>query len=92
MCFLQIHKDNYGGSCKPKNSSSQSFRYWGVPPSPAKNVLILHPPLPPTKKITSTKFLFSPPPPPPYTKQQFSSYNPIKIAFLAVGIASTPLF
>ena len=30
--------------------------------------------------------------PPRPTKQQFSSYNPIKTAFLAVGIAPAPLF
>ena len=45
------------------------------------------------------KFIFSripphrvsiPPPPPLTTKQQFSSYNPIKAVFLAVVIALAP--
>ena len=41
----------------------------------------------PPRKITLTKFLF----PLPSTKQQFSSYNPIKTAFLA-GLIVPPQF
>ena len=52
---------------------------WGVHP-PVKNLLIQ----PPLTKIPPTKFL-SPP-----TKQQFSHYNTIKTAFLAVVIAPAP--
>ena len=33
---------------------------------------------------------YPPPPPPTPTKQQFSSYNPIKTAFLAVVITLAP--
>ena len=83
MRFLQNHKDDYGGSSKRKNSTSQGFPYWGVPTTSRK---FAHPPW---RKITPTKFL-SPPLPLP-TKQQFSSYNPIKTTFLAVGIAPAPL-
>ena len=82
MRFLQNHKDDYGGSSKRKNSTSQGFPYWGVPTTSRK---FAHPPW---RKITPTKFL-SPPLPLP-TKQQFSSYNPIKTTFLAVAIASAP--
>ena len=77
MRFMQNHKDNYGGSCKPQNSTSQGSAYWVVSSPPVENLLI-HPHL--------ENF------PPPHTKQQFSSYNPIKAAFLAVGIAPAPLF
>ena len=35
-------------------------------------------------------FYHPPPPPAPATKQQFSSYKPIKTAFLAVVIALAP--
>ena len=43
MRFLQNHTDNYSGLCKPKNSTSESFPYWRVPP-PAKNLPIRPPP------------------------------------------------
>ena len=50
-----------------------------------------HFPSPPTpRKITPTKFLSTLPLKP--TKERFSVYNPIKTAFLAVGIAPAPLF
>ena len=44
--------------------------------------------IPPPRKIPHppTYHIFIPPP----TKQQFSSYNPIKTAFLAVAIAPAP--
>ena len=54
-------------------------------PPPAKNLLIS-----PKLEIFSSSRLHAPPPPPPLTKQQFSSYNPIKTAFLAVVIALAP--
>ena len=59
----------------------------GVPPTPAKNLLILDPPRFSLHQIfipPPTKSKFTP------TKQHFSSYNPIKIAFLAVVIAAAP--
>ena len=68
MRFLQNDKDNYSGLCIPKNSTSESFPYWRVPP-PAKNLPIL----PPPRKIT-------PRPSPPSPKSQFPSHNPIKTA------------
>ena len=52
----------------------------GVAPPPSENCLS-----PPPRKTPPTKFLFPPP-----TKQQFSSYNPIKTAFLAVFIVPAP--
>ena len=58
---------------------------WGRFPPPAKNLLTPPPPprkLPPLPKVNL-------PPPPPLTKQ-FSSYIPIKTAFLAVVIVPTP--
>ena len=51
---------------------------------PVENLLIL----PQQEKIPPLNFYSAPPP----TKQQFSSYNPTKTAFLAVGIAPAPLF
>ena len=78
MQFLQNHKDYYGGSC-----TSPGFPYWGVL-LPVENLLIL----PQQEKIPPLNFYSAPPP----TKQQFSSYNPTKTAFLAVGIAPAPLF
>ena len=80
MRFMQNHKDNYGGSCKPQNSTSQGSAYWVVSSPPVENLLI-HPPPLPDEKLPS-----------PHTKQQFSSYNPIKTALFAVGIAPAPLF
>ena len=35
-CFRQNHKDNYSGSCKPKNSTSHGFPYQGVRPTSPK--------------------------------------------------------
>ena len=84
MRLLQNHIDNYGGSCKPKNSTSQGFPYWGVPLTSQKFANSR-----PPRIFTAINF-YSPPPHP--TKQQLSSYNPIKTAFLAVGIAPAPLF
>ena len=55
----------------------------GESPPPAENLLI-----PPEEKLAPLNFY---PPPPLPTKQQFSSYNPIKTTFLAVGIAPAPL-
>ena len=52
----------------------------GESPPPAENLLI-----PPEEKLAPLNF-YHPPPPLP-TKQQFSSYNPIKTTFLAVVIA-----
>ena len=75
MQFLQNHKDNYGGSCKPKKSTSQDFPYWGVPPSTSRKFSHSSPP----RKITHTKFLFLPTP----TTKQFPSYNPIKNSILS---------
>ena len=54
MQYLQNHKDNYGGSCKPKNSTSQGFPYCGSLPHQPKICSS-----PPPRKIT---------PPPPPTK------------------------
>ena len=61
-----------------------------------------HPPLPqeeksPPNRLPPHQIIISPPPHPtppqsqfPTTKQQFSSYNSIKTAFLAVVIAPAP--
>ena len=84
MRFLQNHKDNYGGSCKPKNTTSQGFPYWGdggESAPPAENLLI-----PPHQENPHSPKLLCPHSQP--TKQQCLSYNLIKTAFLAVGIAS----
>ena len=69
-------------------------------PPPAKNLLLpaspAPPPLPAARKIPSTvdspNQNFIPPTKsqPPPTKQQFSSCNPIKTAFLALVIAPAP--
>ena len=75
MQFLQNHKDNYGGSCKPKKSTSQDIPYWGVSPSTSRKFSHSCPP----RKITHTKFLFLATP----TTKQFSSYNPIKNSILS---------
>ena len=75
MQFLQNHKDNYGGSSKPKKRKSQDFPYWGVPPSTSRKLFHSSPP----RKITHTKFLFLHTP----TTKQFSSYNPIKNSILS---------
>ena len=62
---------------------------WGRFPLPAKHLLTPTPTPPPLHQI----FILPPPnvnlPPPPLTKQ-FSSYTPIKTAFLAVVIVPTP--
>ena len=52
----------------------------GGPHQPAENLLIPPPPrtIPPPSNVN------------PSTKQQFSSYNPIKTAFLAVVIVPAP--
>ena len=53
-----------------------------LPPPPAKNLLIP----PHLEKFPHSRLT----PPPKTTKQQFSSYNPIKTAFLAVVNALAP--
>ena len=45
---------------------------------------------PQLEKFSSSRLHASPQPPPRLTKQQFSSYNPIKTALLAVVIALAP--
>ena len=57
MWFLQNHKDNYGGLCKPKDSTLQGYPYWGVIPTSQK---FAH--SPPPRKMTPTKLLFTQPP------------------------------
>ena len=82
---------------KRKLWRGQSFLDWdreGVPP-PAKDLLIPPPPLEqfPTPVNPPSNQILSPPPPKVNfspTKQQFSSYNPIKTVFLAAAIAPTP--
>ena len=55
-------------------------------PPPAKNLVIS----PQLEKFSSSRLHAFPQPPPRLTKQQFSSYNPIKTALLAVVIALAP--
>ena len=69
MSFLQNHKD-YGGSCKPKNSTLQGFPYWGVPPHQGK--ICSSPPPIPTNKNYPHKILI-PPRLPPTTKYQIKT-------------------
>ena len=67
-----------------EEDNKQGFPYWedgGESPHPPK---IYSFPLPPKFLFPSTKSHS------PLTKQQFSSYNPIKTTFLAVAIASAP--
>ena len=65
----------------------QGFPYWRSPP-PAEN-LLTHSPLPP-RKIPPPNPPLPPPKVNPPTKQQCSSYKPIKTAFLAAVIAPAP--
>ena len=67
----------------PKIAHHRVF-HTGDSPPPAENLLVPRH----QEKLTPLKFY----PPPPPTKQQFSSYNPIKTAFLAVGIVPAPMF
>ena len=95
MQFLENGKDNCGGSSKPKIAHHRIFcttgdmrRGHSPHPSTSQNLVHFTPPgkilLPPTMKFLSPQPKVNPP-----TKKQSSSYNPIKTAFLAVGIAPT---
>ena len=71
------------------NSGFSLLGEWGESPPPAQNLLIPPPKKQPPTPLPRQIYIPQPKVNPPI-KQQLSSYNPIKTAFLAVVIAPAP--